>query len=112
MPRQARVGGLVAGRAFRNILGLAWKFFESGEPVLRRQVPAITMNNDGGQGGFNPGRGGFSAGRGGYGVVAASKVAVPSKAGALVLRMDDKTWATPVAAMAMVLLVVASKGTL
>jgi hypothetical protein len=51
------------------------------------------------------------------GVVAASKVAVPSKAvasktGALVLRMDDKTWATPVAAMAMVLLVVASKGTL
>ncbi|KAM0824032.1 hypothetical protein ACQ4PT_070474 [Festuca glaucescens] len=65
-PRQARVGDSIAGRAFRNILGLAWRKIESGEPVVRRQAPVITMNGDGGQGVFNPGRGGFSAGRGGY----------------------------------------------
>ncbi|KAM0924796.1 hypothetical protein ACQ4PT_004716 [Festuca glaucescens] len=65
-PRQARVGDSIAGRAFRNILGLAWRKIESGEPVVRRQAPVIILNGDGGQGGFNPGRGGFSAGRGGY----------------------------------------------
>ncbi|KAM0837866.1 hypothetical protein ACQ4PT_061357 [Festuca glaucescens] len=65
-PRQVRVGNSIAGRAFRKILGLAWRKIESGEPVVRRQSPVITMNGDGGHGSFNPGRGGYGAGRGGY----------------------------------------------
>ncbi|KAM0849021.1 hypothetical protein ACQ4PT_053994 [Festuca glaucescens] len=64
--RQARVGHSVAGRAFRNLLGLAWRKFATSEPVVRRRALANSMNGDGGQGGFNPGRGGFNAGRGGY----------------------------------------------
>ncbi|KAM0908073.1 hypothetical protein ACQ4PT_015705 [Festuca glaucescens] len=63
--RQAKVGSVVAGRAFRGLLGLAWSRIEKGEPVLRRQDRSSAMNGDG-QGGFNPGRGGFNAGRGGH----------------------------------------------
>ncbi|KAM0930524.1 hypothetical protein ACQ4PT_000898 [Festuca glaucescens] len=65
-PNQVKVGNAVAGRAFRNLLGLAWKKFESGEPVVQRWRSLSPMNGDGGQGGFNPGRGGFNTGRGGY----------------------------------------------
>ncbi|KAM0865350.1 hypothetical protein ACQ4PT_043338 [Festuca glaucescens] len=63
--RQAKVGSVVAGRAFRGLLGLAWRRIEKGEPVLRRQDRSSAMNGDV-QGGFNPGRGGFNAGRGGH----------------------------------------------
>ncbi|KAM0830239.1 hypothetical protein ACQ4PT_066356 [Festuca glaucescens] len=66
VPRQAKVGNAVAGRAFRSLLGLAWKKIETGEPVVRRRRLVNSMNGDGGQGGFNPGRGVFNAGRGGY----------------------------------------------
>ncbi|KAM0871601.1 hypothetical protein ACQ4PT_039282 [Festuca glaucescens] len=64
-PKQVKVGSQIAGRAFRNLLGLAWRRVETGEPVVsRRRDPP--MNGDGGQGGFNPGREGFNPGRGGY----------------------------------------------
>ncbi|KAK1699142.1 hypothetical protein QYE76_015839 [Lolium multiflorum] len=62
---QARVGNQVAGRAFRRILGLAWRKVESGEPILQQWSSDDSMYGDGGQGGFSPGRGGFQAGRGG-----------------------------------------------
>ncbi|KAM0894841.1 hypothetical protein ACQ4PT_024277 [Festuca glaucescens] len=65
-PRQVKVGADVAGRAFRNLLGLSWRNIETGEPVVRRHDRSIAMDGDGGRGGFNPGRGGFNAGRGGY----------------------------------------------
>ncbi|KAM0921230.1 hypothetical protein ACQ4PT_007109 [Festuca glaucescens] len=65
-PKQVRVGAHVAGRDFRNLLGLAWKRIETGEPVVSRQHAFPSMNGgDGGQGSFNPGRGGFNVGRGG-----------------------------------------------
>ncbi|KAM0870655.1 hypothetical protein ACQ4PT_039884 [Festuca glaucescens] len=64
-PKQVKVGSQIAGRAFRNLLGLAWRRVETGKPVVsRRRDPS--MNGDGGQGGFNPGREGFNPGRGGY----------------------------------------------
>jgi hypothetical protein len=63
-PYQVKVGDAVAGRAFRNLLGLAWKKFETGEPVVQRRRSVLPMNGDGRQG-FNPGRGGFNTGRGG-----------------------------------------------
>ncbi|KAM0920367.1 hypothetical protein ACQ4PT_007556 [Festuca glaucescens] len=65
-PNQVKVGNAVTGRAFHNLLGLAWKKFESGEPVVQQRRSLSPMNGDGGQGGFNPGRGGFNTGRGGY----------------------------------------------
>ncbi|KAM0905253.1 hypothetical protein ACQ4PT_017525 [Festuca glaucescens] len=66
-PRLAKVGNAVAGHAFRNLLGLAWKRCESGAPVVRWRRAGVPMNGDGGRGGFNPGHGGFHAGRGGMG---------------------------------------------
>ncbi|KAM0849117.1 hypothetical protein ACQ4PT_053932 [Festuca glaucescens] len=65
-PKQVKVGAQVAGRAFRNLLGLAWKRIGTGGPVVSRRRSSPPMNGEGGQGGFNPGRGGFNAGRGGY----------------------------------------------
>ncbi|KAM0870258.1 hypothetical protein ACQ4PT_040132 [Festuca glaucescens] len=66
VPNQVKVGNAVAGRTFRNLLGLAWKRIERGEPVVQWRCSETPMNGDGSQGGFNPGRGGFNAGRGGY----------------------------------------------
>ncbi|KAM0834290.1 hypothetical protein ACQ4PT_063701 [Festuca glaucescens] len=63
---QVKIGNQIAGRAFRKLLGLAWRKVESGEAVVPRRCSILPMNGDGGQGGFNPGRGGFNAGRGGY----------------------------------------------
>ncbi|KAK1611062.1 hypothetical protein QYE76_034735 [Lolium multiflorum] len=65
-PRQARVGGVNAGHAFRKLLGFVWRKKEPGEPVWRRHVSPLRMNGEGGRGGFNPGRGAFNAGRGGF----------------------------------------------
>ncbi|KAM0898288.1 hypothetical protein ACQ4PT_022022 [Festuca glaucescens] len=63
--QQVKVGGVVAGRAFRKLLGFAWKKIEAGAPVVQRRQPSATMNGDEGQN-FNPGRGGFNHGRGGF----------------------------------------------
>ncbi|KAM0852187.1 hypothetical protein ACQ4PT_051922 [Festuca glaucescens] len=63
--QQVKVGGFVAGRAFRKLLGFAWKKIKAGAPVVQRRQPSATMNGDEGQN-FNPGRGGFNHGRGGF----------------------------------------------
>ncbi|KAM0853242.1 hypothetical protein ACQ4PT_051215 [Festuca glaucescens] len=62
---QVQVGGAVAGRAFRNLLGFAWRRIEAGAPVVHRRQSSTTMNGEDGQN-FNPGRGGFNHGRGGF----------------------------------------------
>ncbi|KAM0842883.1 hypothetical protein ACQ4PT_058062 [Festuca glaucescens] len=64
--KQVKLGAQVAGRAFSNLLGLAWKRIGTWEPVVSRRRCSSPMNGDGGQGGFNLGQGGFNAGRGGY----------------------------------------------
>jgi hypothetical protein len=63
---QVKVGGAVAGRAFRCLLGFAWRKIERGEQVVQQPNSNAPMNGDGGHGGFNPGRGGFNHGRGGF----------------------------------------------
>ncbi|KAM0865553.1 hypothetical protein ACQ4PT_043194 [Festuca glaucescens] len=65
-PIQVKVGGAVAGRAFRHLLGFAWRKFEKGEQVVQRRTSNPLMNGEGGHGGFNPGQGGFNHGRGGF----------------------------------------------
>ncbi|KAK1629024.1 hypothetical protein QYE76_003363 [Lolium multiflorum] len=64
-PIQVKVGGAVAGHAFRHLLGFAWRKIEKGEQVVQ-QPPSRSMSGDGGHGGFNPGRGAFNQGRGGF----------------------------------------------
>ncbi|KAM0898640.1 hypothetical protein ACQ4PT_021807 [Festuca glaucescens] len=66
-PKRVKVGDQVAGHAFRNLLGLAWKKIESGEAVVQPRRLSTPMNGDGRQGGgFNAGRGGYQP-RGGFG---------------------------------------------
>ncbi|KAK1611113.1 hypothetical protein QYE76_034786 [Lolium multiflorum] len=64
-PIQVKVGGAVAGQAFRRLLGFAWRKIEKGKQVVQ-QPRSGTMSGDGGQGGFNPGSGAFNQGRGGF----------------------------------------------
>ncbi|KAM0842343.1 hypothetical protein ACQ4PT_058412 [Festuca glaucescens] len=65
-PIRVKVGGAVAGYAFRRLLGFAWRKIDRGEKVVQQPTSNALMNGDGGQGGFNPGRGGFNHGRGGH----------------------------------------------
>jgi hypothetical protein len=54
-PIRVKVGGVVAGHAFRRLLGFTWRKIERGAQADQLPTSDALLNDDGGQGGFNSG---------------------------------------------------------